>query len=178
MGKYSTKILCRNHDDFATASHISNTGTLHTRLSLQEWLADLQLWAGVSLIQLFQLLLPAGELFNPILDEILQGMNFVQSKQFKEIQLNSQATGFVNYIRDELGFEGQLSITGSSLGGGVSLITGAQTKIPAISFGGPGAIFTRKSFDPVLDVDTINSLLFNVITDRDYVPIVSSEAFR
>ena len=139
-----------------------------------EWLADLQLWAGVSLIQLFQSLLPAGELFNPILDEILQGMNFVQSKQLKEIQLNSQATGFVNYIRDTLGFEGSLSITGSSLGGGISLITGAQTKIPAISFAGPGAIFTRKTFDPMLDLDTINGLLFNVVPDRDFVPLVST----
>ena len=74
-------------------------------------------------MQLFQLFLPVGEAFNPILDKILGGMSFVKSKKLREIALNEQTTGLVNYMRDTAGYKGLISITGHSLGGGIAMIT-------------------------------------------------------
>lgn len=87
-------------------------------------------------MEFFISLLPAGSLFKPILDDILLGMGYIESKHLKDIQLNSQTTGLANYIRDDIGFNGSLSITGHSLGGGISLITGAQANISAIAISG------------------------------------------
>lgn len=142
-----------------------------------EWLTDAQLWAGVALMEFFLSLLPAGDVFKPILDDILLGMGYIESKHLKDIQLNSQTTGFANYIRDEVSFNGSLSITGHSLGGGISLITGAQANISAIAISGPNNIFSRRTFDPVLDIDTINTFLFNVVPERDLVPIIDQSGF-
>ena len=96
----------------------------------------MQLWAAVGLMQLFLAILPAGELFNPILVDVLSFMSLVQVKILKEIQLNTQTTGLINYMRDTAGYDGRISITGQSLGGGIALITGAQTNIPAIAISG------------------------------------------
>jgi hypothetical protein len=38
---------------------------------------------------------------------------------------------------------------------------------------GPNNVFSRKTFDPALDLDTINKMMFNVIPERDIVPRVS-----
>jgi lipase ATG15 len=87
-------------------------------------------------MQIFISILPAGSLFNPILDDVLHGMGFVESKALKEIQLNSQTTGLVEYLNNTVGSDHSISITGHSLGGGIALITGAETNIPAISISG------------------------------------------
>ncbi len=87
-------------------------------------------------MELFLSVLPAGDLFKPILDDILRGMGYIESKHLKDIQLNSQTTGLAYYIRDNIGFNGSLSITGHSLGGGIALITGAQANISAIAISG------------------------------------------
>merc|ERR1712232_20384 len=49
---------------------------------------------------------------------------------------------------------------------------GAQTNIPAISLSGPNNILNRKMFDPPIDLDAINTLLFNIIPERDIVPTI------
>ena len=87
-------------------------------------------------MQVFLSLLPAGPFFHPILDDVLQMFGIFQSKALKEVQLNAQTTGLVEYMRTTNGFDHPITITGHSLGGGISLITGALAKIPAISFSG------------------------------------------
>ena len=116
--------------------YLSLSLSLSLYLSFQEYLTNAQLWAGVGVMQMFQSFLPAGEIFNPILDDVLDAMAFVQVQTLKEIQLNSQTTGLVNYMRETAGYDGPISITGHSLGGGIALITGAQTNIPAIAISG------------------------------------------
>ena len=40
---------------------------------------------------------------------------------------------------------------------------------------GPNNVHSRKTFDPALDFDTINGMLFHVIPNRDFVPTVSAQ---
>ena len=89
------------------------------------------------MLEIFLYLMPAGDLFYPILYESLDAMGFVESQRLKQVQLDSQTTGLINYMRNTAGFnESMISITGHSLGGGIALITGAQTNIPAIAISG------------------------------------------
>jgi hypothetical protein len=46
------------------------------------------------------------------------------------------------------------------------------TLTPSQIHAGPNNVFSRETFDPPLDLDTINSMLFNVIPERDIVPMV------
>jgi len=137
-----------------------------------EYLISAQYWSPVALMQLFQLFLPVGEAFNPILDKILGGMSFVKSKKLREIALNEQTTGLVNYMRDTAGYKGLISITGHSLGGGIAMITGAETNIPTVAISAPNIIFSRRFFNPPLDLNRINTMLLNVIPQGDIVPLI------
>lgn len=172
--------------DFRSESKLPNSDAIYSIVSFPnnssvvtvrgshtawEWLTDFQIWTAVFVMESFLSLLPAGKVFHPILYKILGVMGFVESKRLKEIQLNTQTTGLVKYMKDTAGFDGSaISITGHSLGGGIALITGAQTSIPAIAISGPNNIFSRKTFDPPLDLDTIDTMLFNVIPERDLIP--------
>jgi hypothetical protein len=75
------------------------------------------------MVEIFQFFLPAGEIFNPILDGVLKSMVWVESEKLIEIALYSQTTQLVEYIRTRPDFNGTIRITGQSLGGGISLIT-------------------------------------------------------
>jgi len=137
-----------------------------------EWMTDAQLWAAIALTQVFQFFLPAGEIFDPILDGVMKAMAWVESQRLKEIALYTQTTQLVQFMRDYVGISGPIHITGQSLGGGIALITGAQANIPAIAISGPNNVFSRLTYDPPLDLDKIDATLFNVIPDRDLVPRV------
>lgn len=101
-----------------------------------EWLTNFQLWAAVGFMQVVTYILPLGEIFYPILPGLLNAMKFVQSYSLQQVALYKQTTGLVNFIRNDFGFNGTMFITGQSLGGGIALITGAQTSIPAIAISG------------------------------------------
>jgi len=136
-----------------------------------DWLANAQLWLSVGLMEYFLDILPAGIFFHDILDEILKYMGFLQNKRLTELTMTTQLTKLVHYMRDVRGMdESKISMTGHSLGGGVTLVTGAQTNTTAIALSGPNSILIRKMFDPPLELDTINSMLFNIIPERDIVP--------
>lgn len=94
------------------------------------------MWAAVAMMQFFLSLLPVGNVFHPILDEVLDSFGIIISKELKEIQLDQQTSGLIEYMRNSGDYDRPISITGHSLGGGISLITGAHQKIPAIALSG------------------------------------------
>jgi len=51
-------------------------------------------------------------------------------------------------------------ITGHSLGGGLSIITGAQTGVPAVALSGPNAMLSRQSFEPKITQEDLDSKTF------------------
>ena len=137
-----------------------------------EWLTNAQIWASVAMVEVFQFFLPAGEVFNPIWHGLLRSMAWIESEKLTDVSLYSQTTRLVEDLRNRPEFTGTLRITGQSLGGEISLITGAQQNIPAVAISGPDNKFTRDSLLPALDLEIINTMLFDVIPERDMVPLV------
>ena len=75
-------------------------------------------------------------------------------------------TAFVNEFKDT--YEG-MRLTGASLGGGLAIITAAQTGAPAVAISGLGAELSRNTLVPRVTMDDINKYVFNFIPDRDYI---------
>ena len=63
-------------------------------------------------------------------------MNYLKSKNYKAIQ-----------------------ITGHSLGGGLSMIAGAQLNVPAIALSGPNTMISRRVFGNITE-DELNTYTF------------------
>ncbi|MGK3735982.1 MAG: hypothetical protein ACI8RD_006541 [Bacillariaceae sp.] len=57
----------------------------------------------------------------------------------------------------------------ASLGGGIAIITGAQTGASAVAISGLGAELSRNTLDPPVSKQDINERAFNFIPDRDYI---------
>jgi len=142
-----------------------------------EWLTDAQLWSAAALAQVVRGILPFGEVFTPIIHQLLNGMSFIESNSLDEVALYKQTTELVRYLQ-ATGNYAKIHITGQSLGGGISLITGAQTKIPAIAISGPNNKLSRKTFDPIFSLDDTKQFLFNVIPERDIVPRVDDRGMQ
>lgn len=56
------------------------------------------------------------------------------------------------------------------------MITGAQTATPAIALSGPNTIITRATLDPPVTVENLNTYTFNIVPDRDVVPMIDDKA--
>ena len=103
-----------------------------------------------------------------LLNSILTS-SFPARCSLNKVALYKQTTSFVEAL-EKSGNYTTIHITGQSLGGGISLITGAQTGIPAIAVSGPNCLLSRKTFDPPLSEDAINRYLFNIVPERDLIP--------
>ena len=134
-----------------------------------EWLTDAQLWSGAGLFGSIRWLLPGGSIWTPIMDELLKALSFIESATLKRIALYQQTTSFVEILQASGNFT-KLFITGQSLGGGIAIITGAQTGIPAIAVSGPNAMMSRKTFDPPITEAALNEYVFNIVPDHDPIP--------
>ena len=69
-----------------------------------------------------------------------------------------------------------MHITGVSLGGGLAIITGAQTNAYAVAFSGLGATLGRYTFDPPIEIEKLNAQTFNFIPERDYIAMIGGRA--
>jgi len=94
---------------------------------------------------------------------------FIQPDRLQEVALYQQTSDLIRLLQTS-GYFRKLHITGQSLGGGISLISGAQTEIPAIAISGPNLKLSRLTFRPEISLDAVNEYLFNVIPDRDIIP--------
>ena len=80
-------------------------------------------------------------------------------------------SGFINDVLDGYGDSNftTLRITGASLGGGLAIISGAQTGVAAVAISGLGAELSRHTLNPPVTLAQINEHVFNWIPDRDYI---------
>ena len=87
---------------------------------------DFQLWQGGVLAQLIRNINPLGMIWTPILDRVVFGINFVQSRKLKEVSYYQYTSRFINALYE--GYDGRkyknLRVTGASLGGGLAILTG------------------------------------------------------
>jgi lipase ATG15 len=84
----------------------------------------------------------------------------IESESIKQASYYKYTGAFVNFIRDQPDTYQGVAITGHSLGGGLAIITGAQTGVPAVALSGPNAMLSRKSFDPPVSVEDLNTKTF------------------
>ena len=56
------------------------------------------------------------------------------------------------------------------------MITGAQTKVPAVALSGPNNNISRRTFDPPLSLKDLDTYTFNIVPDRDVVPRIDDVA--
>ena len=136
-----------------------------------DWLVDIQLWSGGVLAQGIKNFNPLGYLWDPILDEVVYLINFVQSNKLKELSYYRFTSDFIEALYNGYGGRAyeNLRVTGVSLGGGLSILTGAITGASAISFSGLNAMFSRRTFLPPITEDQLNTRVFNTIPQRDLI---------
>ena len=63
-----------------------------------------------------------------------------------------------------------------ALGGGIAMITGAQTETPAIALSGPNNMISRRTFIPQITPEALDKYTFNIVPDRDIVPRIDDLA--
>jgi len=137
-------------------------------------LADAQLWASAVLSQVLRFMLPVGEIWTPIFPYLIHWISMVEKDSLDEVAYYKETVAFVNYLLQE--GQDNITITGHSLGGGLAMITGAQTQRPAVALSGPNNVLSRKSFSPKLSKEDLERLTFNIIPDRDPVPMIDDRS--
>lgn len=85
----------------------------------------------------------------------------------------SVVTDFVTALQEGYSVDGKTfnntRVTGVSLGGGLAMIVGGQTEIPAVAFAGPNPTLMRKTYEPPVSFENINQLMINVKPDGDFI---------
>lgn len=131
-----------------------------------DWMVNMQLWSASGLAQIVKWGTPYGWIWTPILDDLVWFIGFIQSDSLEKVSYYKVTTAFVNEFKDT--YEG-MRLTGASLGGGLAIITAAQTGAPAVAISGLGAELSRNTLVPRVTMDDINKYVFNFIPDRDYI---------
>ena len=110
------------------------------------------------MFQFVRLLLPLGEIWTPILDELVKFIGDLESESIKDVAYYRVVNEFVQSLLDENIYKG-IQITGHSLGGGLSMIAGAQLGVPAIALSGPNTMISRRVFGNITE-DDLNTFTF------------------
>jgi lipase ATG15 len=80
-----------------------------------DMISDAQLWSASFLAQAVRALLPFGEIWNPILEELVEFIGTLQSDSLKKVAFYQQTSEFVNFLKESRMYP-SLRITGHSLG--------------------------------------------------------------
>lgn len=131
--------------------------------------ADGQLWGAAALMQVVRATLPFGTMWDPIMDEMVYMLTAMQSGTIARKSFYKSTTPFVEYLK-ESGNYTHILITGHSLGGGIGMITGAQTDIQAVAISGPNSMLSRHRFG--ITAEKLEQYTFNVKPDRDPVAMI------
>ena len=102
--------------------------------------------------------------------EIVEIINSLQSDSITDVSFYRVTTPFVQSLRASPEYKA-VSITGHSLGGGIAIISGAQAEVPAIAMSGPNSMLSGLSFTPQVSPDELDKYTFNVVPQKDIVPL-------
>lgn len=140
-------------------------------------LLNYQLYLSSILMQVVRAFMPFGWLFQDIYDDLIGAVSWISSEQLENAAYYRVTTDFVNdLLENNYTYNGKsfdtLRTTGVSLGGGIALITGAQTNAFAVAFAGPNPTLARKTFFPPLELQAINTHLINIYPQGDYISLI------
>ena len=107
--------------------------------------------------------------------ELVNWINTLQSSSLKKVSFYTLTREFAEELKKNPQFD-HVHVTGHSLGGGLSMITGAQAKIQAVALSGPNALISGRSFNPKVTREDLNKYTFNIIPDKDIVPMLDDVA--
>lgn len=107
--------------------------------------------------------------------DFVYAINALQSQAVQRVSYYKSVTRFVNDLKADPDYD-RIALTGHSLGGGIAMISAAQTGVGAVSISGPNAVLSRLSFVPQLTVEQLNTRTVNVIPNRDLVPMFDDRA--
>jgi lipase ATG15 len=89
-------------------------------------------------MQVLRIIMPFGDVWTPIMPPLIKAIASVESDAVDQISFYRDTVEFTNWIKNRNDYSG-VAITGHSLGGGLSIITGAITETLAVALSGPNA---------------------------------------
>jgi len=138
---------------------------------------DALLWTPAIFMQGLRELLPFGAVWTPAIDELFRIITKVESKSISQVSFYRDTTAFVKYLLHSVPQKyGGVVVTGHSLGGGLAMITGAQTNVSGIALSGPNVMLSRASFNPPITAEALNTRTFNIIPEHDLVATIDQKA--
>lgn len=143
--------------------------TVRGTSNLWDMMADMQLWSSAVFVQTLRSIVPFGDILDYVYTEYIGAMGLLKTDDIIKVEFYKTITAFVEWLREEKQYK-NIHLTGHSLGGGIAMISGVQTKTPAYALSGPNAILGRKTYNPPLELEEINRWTFNIVPDRDAVP--------
>jgi lipase ATG15 len=140
-------------------------------------LLNAQLYMTSILMQFVRAALPLGWIFEDVYDDLITAVGWIGSEHLRKSAYYTVTTAFVNdLLQNNYTDRGKsfntLRITGVSLGGGIAMITGAQTDANAVVFAGINPTLARQTFVPPLSLEAINTRLFNVHPEGDFKSLI------
>ena len=78
-------------------------------------ISDAQLWSASFLAQAVRAILPIGEIWNPILEELVEMIGILQTSNLRKVAFYVQTSNFVQWLKDNDTYK-ELRVTGHSLG--------------------------------------------------------------
>ena len=149
---------------------------LAIRGTTNQWeaLTDAQLWSPAFMMQFLRELLPFGSIWAPVMPSFIRALTAIESNSIEEISFYKDTVRFAEFLQS--GDYGGVAVTGHSLGGGLSMMTGAIAHVPSVALSGPNTMLTRRSLDPPVSTEELDRYTFNIIPERDIVPMIDDRA--
>ena len=147
-------------------------------LVIRDFLTDAQIWGAPVLFQVFREFLPFGQVWNPIIPHLVRSITRMESRAIEDVSFYKDTRKFVELIKKESrdGIYKGVAIVGHSLGGGLAIINGAQEGVKSFALSGPNAMLNRRALDPEVSAEDLDMFTFNVIPERDPIPLLDDHA--
>jgi len=145
--------------------------------TFSDYLTDAKLWYSSALFQILRGVLPMGHFFNPLIQFCINLMAALETNSLEKVAYYKETTAFVKYL---LGLEKyvKIEITGHSLGGGLALITGAQTHVNAVGLSAPNTVLGRDTVSPRITLEELEKFTLNIVPERDLFPMIGDTSMH
>lgn len=135
--------------------------------SATDALEDMHFWFGITIMQ-------AVNVFVPFLKQLPRKfiVRMLSMNLLAAVMPDPVYTPLVNHVVDVRARVGgdNLVLTGHSLGGAIAAMAGAKTKTRAVSFSGPGLLYSLGRFD--IDAQDVRDYVLTMKPRKDIVPQV------